>query len=48
MGRKIRYKTELDRIKARRARQKKYYWKHRERILDKKKIKYWSNKVIGD
>jgi hypothetical protein len=47
MGRKIKYITELDRIKARRARQKKYYWKHREKILDNKKIKYWSKKVIG-
>jgi hypothetical protein len=48
MGRNVKYQNEEERIKARRKRQKKYYWKHREKILDNKKIKYWSKKVIGD
>jgi len=44
LGRKRIYQTKKHRLAARRARQKRYYWKHRESILEKKKKAYWLKK----
>ena len=47
LGRKKVYHTKKEQLEARRARQKRYYWKHRELILEKKKKIYWLKKYKG-
>jgi len=47
LGRKKLYITKKEQLDARRARQKRYYWKHRESILEKKKKAYWLKKYKG-
>jgi hypothetical protein len=44
MARPRKYFTKKEQIKARRARQRKYYYRNREEILNKKIKKYWENK----
>jgi len=47
LGRKKIYITKKDQLEARRSRQRRYYWKHRESILEKKKKAYWLKKYKG-
>jgi hypothetical protein len=47
LGRKKLYITKKEQLDARRARQKRYYWKYRESILEKKKKAYWLKKYKG-
>ena len=44
MARPRKYFTKKEKIQARRERQRKYYYKNREEILNKKIKKYWKNK----
>ena len=44
MARPRKYFTKKEKIQARRERQRKYYYKHREEILNKKMKKYWEIK----
>ena len=44
MARPRKYFTKKEQIEARRARQRKYYYRNREEILNKKIKKYWENK----
>ena len=44
MARPRKYFTKKEQIQARRERQRKYYYKYREEILNKKMKKYWKNK----
>lgn len=41
MGRKLKYKTEEEKIFARRTRQMKYYWKNQEEIKKKNLNRYY-------
>jgi hypothetical protein len=47
LGRKRIYQTKKEQLVARRTRQRRYYWKHRESILEKKKKVYWLKKYKG-
>ena len=47
VGGTISYITKREQLEARRARQKKDYWKHRDSILEKKKKIYWLKKYKG-
>ena len=40
----LKYFTKKEQIEARRARQRKYYYRNRDIILNKKIKKYWANK----
>jgi|TARA_B100000959_G_C14405097_1_gene387941 hypothetical protein len=44
LGRKRIYRTKKEQLDARRTRQRRYYWKNRESILEKKKKAYWLKK----
>ena len=44
MARPRKYFTKKEQIEARRARQRKYYYRNREEILNKKIKKYWEIK----
>ena len=44
MARPRKYFTKKEQIQARRERQRKYYYRNREEILNKKIKKYWENK----
>ena len=43
MARPRKYFTKKEQIKARRIRQRKYYYRNREEILNKKIKNYWEN-----
>lgn len=43
-GRKKIYYTDEERLQASRERKMRYYWKHREKILEKAKIRYKEKK----
>jgi hypothetical protein len=47
MGRKLKYKTEEDKLSARKERQMRYYWKNQEKIK-KKNLERYHEKKFND
>ena len=45
MGRKLKYKTNEEKLNARKERQMRYYWKNQEKIKKKNLDRYYGSKI---
>lgn len=48
MGRKLKYKTEEEKLIARRERQMRYYFRNKERFCKKRMERYYAEKINNE